>query len=364
MITTTLEGLCSESATIGRAAGYRPLGGFRFGLSILVVLQHFQHLLPASERAGFDRGGLGMVAVATFFVVSGFVVTEANAVFYAGRPWAFMQNRLLRLMPPYLAALALSVAVHAALQANGRLVLWDYPGAGDTMTLGRLAAGVAGMVPALQTMRGPDTFEFIPFAWSLRAEMAFYLAALVSLLVVSRVPPGLRSRLMGAFLLAGLGVSVWFLRRQVPGLLSCAPMFLAGVAACLALRQGGIARWLFLAALMPAVCLGFTSWGQHGHPVLAVQLVLVALLFGGFMLLADRRARPWQRVDRRLGDLSYPLYLNHYVVGIAVTDLSPWRNMAVYLAAIAVSIALAAVMGALVDRPLVALRNRVRHAVL
>src|SRR5271168_1134737 len=93
-------------------ARYRPLGAFRFGLALMVVLQHYQHLLPPEQRRIFSSTGSGAIAVAAFFAVSGFVVAEALATFYHDRPGAFLANRLLRLGPPYIAALALSVLVH------------------------------------------------------------------------------------------------------------------------------------------------------------------------------------------------------------------------------------------------------------
>ncbi len=340
---------------------YRPLGAFRFGLSLLVVLQHSQHLLAPANRAVFDRTGLGMIAVAIFFVLSGFVVTEANAVFYAGRPWAFFVNRLIRLAPPYFAALALSVAVHAVLWRTGWLALWDFPGGGPPVTLPHVAVGVLGLVPGAVTLRSRDAFEFIPFAWSLRMEMAFYGAALGAILAGLWL--GGRSRpIVAASLAAGLVASLWFLRLQRPGLLSCAPMFLTGVAVCLALRRGGLLRWAFVAAALPVAGLGFTSWGQHGHPSLLRQAVLLVGLLAVFAILAERPAGPWRAWDKRLGDLSYPLYLNHYVVGIVLTDVFMARGVAIYAAGVGLSVALAALMGGMVDRPLIALRARVRRA--
>jgi peptidoglycan/LPS O-acetylase OafA/YrhL len=362
---TTAPLIAPPFAAAVRAAGYRPLGGLRFGLAILVVVQHFQHLLVPQDQAVFGSLGLGLVAVAVFFAISGFVVTEAITVFYADRPLAFMQNRLLRLVPPYAAALVLSVALHVLLWHLGRLALWDYGASGAPLTWPRLVAGFAGLLPGLQALRPGDSFEFIPYAWSLRVEMAFYV---VTALVVMAAGWSARRAILnfrtaiGVSLLAALGVSVWFQHLHRPGLLSCAPMFLAGIALCLVLTRRGVLRCLFLAMVLPAAWLGFASWRQHGHPMLPMQFLAVGLLFAIFALLAGQPAGRWQRLDRRLGDLSYPLYLNHYVVGIAVTDLCPVRNVAVYLASIGASVLLAAMMGGVVDGRLTGLRRRVRLA--
>ncbi len=340
-------------------ATHRPLGGVRFGLALLVVVQHFQNLLPAAKRGVFDRSGLGMIAVAIFFVISGFVVTEANAVFYRGRPRAFLVNRLIRLVPPYLAALGLTVAVHAVLWRMGRLVLWDYPGAGPPITAARLLAGVLGLLPGLQTLRGGDGFEFIPFTWSLRVEMAFYGVAFAALAAAGWT--GRPKSVLGGCVLAGLAASALWLVRDRPGLLSCAPMFLLGVALCLSMRRGGWVRGVFVAVALPLAGLGFASWGQHGHPAAAIQVPLLAALLLLFIVLAEAPGGRWRRLDRRLGDLSYPLYLTHYAVGIAITGLWAQRGLAVFGVGVCVSVGVAAGMAGLVDGRLVRLRNRVRH---
>lgn len=181
----------------------------------MVVLQHFQHLLRPGQRGFFVHAGLGAVAVAVFFVISGFVVAEANEVFYAGRPLAFMGNRLIRVVPPYLAALALTVAVHAVLWDAGRLVLWDYSLRLSPLDARLLLAGLLGLVPGFRTSLVAQDFEFIPFVWSLRMEMAFYLAACVTLLAASRW-----RRAAPLALLAGCVASALFLLRMRPGLLS------------------------------------------------------------------------------------------------------------------------------------------------
>ena len=338
---------------------YRPFGTFRFGLAMLVVAQHFQHLLGLDDRALFDRMGFGAIAVAIFFIVSGFVVTEANAVYYVGRPWAFLENRLIRLVPPYLAALALAVAVQAALWRAGALALWDYPHAGAPLTAPRLLAGMLGLVPGLHVLL-PDDFEFIPFAWSLRMEMAFYGVVTLVLVGARKWPHA-----VGLGVMAGLLASLAFLRQGRPGMLSCAPMFLLGVAFCLAVRERGIAHKILLAASLPMAALGFASWGQHGHPVLRLQFLALGPLLVLLCTLATNRITDrWHWLDRQLGDLSYPLYLNHYVVGITLTGVSTMRGGTIYCFGLFSSVCLAVCMGALVDGRLLAVRNRLRQAVL
>ena len=338
---------------------YRPFGAFRFGLALMVMLQHFQHLLAPSETAIFGCMGFGIMAVAVFFAVSGFVVAEANAVFYRGRPLAFMANRLLRLAPPYYAALALSMMVQLVLWRSGRLALWDYPAAGAPLTWYRVVGGLFGLLPALRALMPADAFEFIPFAWTLRLEMAFYLAVALALLAAARL--GCRWVIPAAAAVAYLA-SVAVLVSGRHGILTTAPMFLTGLGIWLAGTGRGWACCVPLAVVLPAFWWGFVSLGQNPHPAHGAQFIVLAGLVALFAVLSVSPAPPsWRAIDRRLGDLSYPLYLNHYVVGIALTDLFAYRGVKLYVMGEVLSVALAAGMASLVDRPLIAMRNRLRR---
>jgi len=346
-----------------RAPIYRPLGAFRFMLALMVVVRHFEHLLQPPVPAYLREAGLGMVAVAVFFVISGFVVAEASIVFYSGRPLAFFLNRLLRVVPPYLAALALAVTVQAGLFYCGRLHLWDFPAAVSPLEPRLIAAGVLGLVPGFQTryLAGVD-FEFIPFVWTLRVEMAFYGAALVALVLDNRFSkwPVTGTVLVLALLACGL-----FLLEGRPGLLSCGPMFLLGVCGFLLLHRFEMRRLVLTGACLVLTGLGFASYVQHGTPVLGLQLTLIVMLLAVMAWLVLRPACPWPKAwDRRLGDVSYPLYLNHYIVGIFLYDMTTLRGAGIFAVGVVVSVALAWLMARAIEAPLKGLRARVRLAVL
>jgi peptidoglycan/LPS O-acetylase OafA/YrhL len=345
------------------AAQYRPLGAFRFGLALLVVLQHFQHLLPAADRAMFSHMGFGALAVCVFFAVSGFVVAEVNAVFYARRPGAFLANRALRLVPPYGVALCVSVLVQGVLWHAGRLVLWDFSLSASPLAAETLLSGVLGLLPGFNPRWFGQDFEFIPFVWTLRMEIAFYLVAAGTMAMSWRV----RSTWpVWAALVAGLAASAAFLLLAGrPGALNTAPMFLIGVCVFLLEARRSGARAVLLLAAAGLAAAGFVSWRQHGAPVLAWQMPALGGLMALFVWLVTRRAAGRGRmIDRRLGDWSYPLYLNHYVVGVVATSLAPRMGVAVYLGAVVLSVGLAVAAERLVDRPLRGWRDRVRAVVV
>lgn len=106
---------------------YRPFGGFRLFLAFLVVLQHFvanagplgplyDHVIPYE---------VGNIAVLVFFCLSGFVITEAATLIYSERPFAYLFNRFLRIVPHFLVALVIAAVIHAAFHRYGTLRISD-----------------------------------------------------------------------------------------------------------------------------------------------------------------------------------------------------------------------------------------------
>ncbi len=361
---TGLYPLPRTPPSVARGA-YRPFGAFRLVLALMVVLQHLQYLLPDALRGPFHRMGFGALAVGVFFALSGFIVAEANDRFYAGRPWAFLLNRLLRVVPPYLAALAISAAVQAVLWRTGRLALWDFVLGRDPLDPALLAAGVLSLLPGFHTSYVAQDFEYIPFVWTLRVEMAFYLVAVAvaaSMSWAGRQAGRVRGQVPAAAVAAGFAGFALYLWRGGPGLLSDVPFFLLGVCLYAALRRPGL--WRGAAVLLAAGCAmaAFPHWDQRGLPALSLQLPALSALIAAMAVLAawPHVAPSWRRLDRRMGALSYPLYLNHYAVDIALYDSVPARGVAIYAAGAGLSVALAWLMHRLVEAPMDRLRTRVR----
>ena len=351
--------------TMGTTLRYRPFGAFRFALSMMVLLQHGLVLLERPAREVFYDLELGALAVAVFFALSGFIVAEATDSFYAGRPGAFLTNRVLRVAPPYLAALLLTILADCWLYGAGRLVPLDATLAGPPWQPRVMLAAVAEIVPGLPARRisGQD-FSFVPFAWTLRVEFAFYLAAFATCWAARWAGAGAQRRIVGAAFVAGyLLFGVFLLRHGARGrqLLNI-PFFAFGVAAYLA--RGG-ASPLARANLLAAACcvpVAFVLCGERCHPVLAYQLPVLLALFAVLLGLArapapGRRLRRW---DRRLGELSYPIYIGHGVVLTCLTSLSTARGLLPYMAAVGLSLGVAMLLHMGVEQKLKGVRDRLR----
>ena len=356
-----------------QSARYRPFGAFRCALALMVLLQHGLLLLHQGARDVLYRLELGALAVAVFFALSGFIVAEALAWFYAGRPGAFLVNRLLRVAPPYLAALALAVAADSLLYSAGRLVPLDAPLAGAPWQPRVVLAAVLEVVPGLPAHRisGQD-FSFIPFAWTLRVEFGFYVAAAgAAWLMAYRAGAVWRQRVAGvAFAAAYTAFGVFLVRHRLYGAaggglqLLNVPFFAFGVCAYAAranAARGTAAHLAWAACLVPVA---FVLCGERGHPVLAFQLPLLGVLFAALLALS-RAPSPrgaWLAWDKRLGALSYPLYIGHGVVLSVLASTSAARGALPYGLAIVLSFCLAAALNAVVERPLAVIRARIRGA--
>ena len=351
---------------IASSPAYRPFGAFRFGLAMMVLLQHGLLLLRPGAREVFYDLELGSVAVTVFFALSGLIVAEAVTRFYAGRPAAFLANRVLRVVPLYLVALALTVALDGWLSRRGWLVALDVPLRGSPFQPRVLLGGLLEIVPGLPAARiSGQAFSFIPFAWTLRVEFLFYLvaaggcAALIwrrwGRVAVGVVVGGAYACFVG-FLTVGAGGPLQVI---------CVPFFAFGVGVFWR-DWRGVAPAVHLGAASVCVLLAFPWFRQHGHPNLAFQLVLLGVLYAAILGLARVRDMPaaWRRWDRRLGELSYPIYISHGLVLTALASLSAQRGGAPYGVAVICALLLALALHMAVEQPLRRLRTRLRGAVV
>jgi peptidoglycan/LPS O-acetylase OafA/YrhL len=316
------------------------LGTIRFLLAIAVALSH------ANVRiAGLNPG---VIAVVCFYLISGYVMTGLirSHYFAAGRIGSFYLDRGLRILPQYLLICALTLAWYFNGQPHTTF-LGHAPSAGDL--LNNLA-----IAPLNYYMfNGSDSFTLIPPAWSLGAEVQFYL--LIPLLLIWR----LRS---AALVLGGcvFAAACWgainsevYGYRLLPGVLS---FFLLG-SIMFDLRENRRSAVLLGVTLL-ATLAGALLLAQGGHLGLPYNRETLIGLALGLPLLFVFGRLPQHALDNRLGDLSYGVFLNHFLIQWTVTgvptDAAGW---ALYLVSI---IVLSAVTQWLVERPVLAWKRRLR----
>lgn len=343
------------------------MGTLRLLLALSVVLFHSgPFVFTGSDWVG------GIVAVEGFFVVSGFYMALVLHQRYGSRLRDFYANRLLRLFPLYWAALALYLVAGLvepginrfaalwavdqsfstwALMLSANLLLigsdWMllFSASGDGLQWSPTIAGQA--LPLFK-------YHYLPQAWSLPIELAFY--AIAPWLVFHRwrlLLVALLSFAAKYTVVFGMGLGdPWFYRVFPLELwLFClgALSFHAYVAS--SRRWLSALRWPVLIGLSAFILLyGHGDAGaKYDIASLRYAAFLCALLLALPVLFAGFKDSHW---DRWLGELSYPIYLIHLlVIGVVVKfDLRLGTDQSVLI--LLGCIAAAAVMVHVVGRPI------------
>ncbi|MGY4652487.1 peptidoglycan/LPS O-acetylase OafA/YrhL/class 3 adenylate cyclase [Mycobacterium sp. URHB0021] len=333
------------------AARLRGLDGIR-GLAALFVVLHHCWLL---SFPGYPRntgpwwlGWLmyGHFAVVIFIVISGFSlsVAAARSEWQLRSVREFARRRSWRILPPYWAALALSLAVAwwVVAQPNN-----DAPTAKSVVVFGFLVQDVF------------DSPSPNGAFWSIAVEAQLYLLFPLLLLVRRRWGAVVVLAAMTAIVVA-IAVAapheshVQMLMRLTP---QFAPLFTAGIVAAGILVASDRARrlawhWAALVAVVPVLVL----IAARGSVWTVGNFVWVDLLLGPatallLVAVAVGRPRPFGRLletgaVQRLGGCSYSLYLTHALIVLTVHHhvvrrLGVGAGMPTFLVTLAIAVPLA-----------------------
>ena len=294
------------------------MGSLRLFLALSVVLAHFG--IPL----GFPTSD---VAVQSFFVISGFYMALVlNEKYGPGSYSLFISNRVLRLWPTYAVVLVLSLAVAPNW---GPIASLDLPGlmywiASQVLIVGQetyfflfISNGALAATLHPSGMSGLlYTFAPIPQAWTLGLEFYFYLLAPLvvrrgPLVIAAAIAASLILRivLLGAFGFSGEPWTYRFFPSEIALFLTGSLGYYAYVSRNVAARRQ-VYRLLSIAALLLFAALALSKW--DGVSRLASLSLLCAVIIGVPRLFELTRDIGW---DRQLGELSYPLYICHFLFG-------------------------------------------------
>ncbi|HEX4507609.1 MAG TPA: acyltransferase family protein [Alphaproteobacteria bacterium] len=347
------------------------MGVLRLILAISVLIGHIPLYLPNSgTQLTYANTGVfvtGGHAVFAFFILSGFYISlifnEKYAALPSGRE-RFYINRLLRIYPSYYVALIATLAVVGV----GHTVF----GGNHFDPMPRWAAAVFAnlFIFGQELLPAPDPqnaqLELVPQAWSLSVELCFYILAPF---IVTR---STRSLTAAFFVFAGFRLAMAHLW-DVPLmpwryylLPSDIVFFLIGSVSYRAyalFRSSQYFPWLGVpaAAILLAYMLFLPLWKAAD--------IDGPRSWGFFLAVAG--ATPFlfhltrnSRLDRAIGNLSYPFYAIHSVALYLLNGSAAWalglRDAG--LAALLLSLAAAAGLRVAVERPIEALRHRVAAA--
>ena len=345
MISTTANTAIQWQAGGVEKAGikWRLLGTYRLMLAMLVVTSHSSDFLPAWVMPL----ALGNVGVFGFFVLSGFVISEACDRVYRGAAQRFLLNRFLRLYPTYWAACGLAVAIYL------------YIGHEELSFAPKTILANLGIVYA-----PPGTFFWISVIWAVGIEIRYYFIAATVSWLAARFPAraGMTYGLAGIVALALYGYT-WANDFSVLATFRHAPFFVLGACAYFIVGRGcrkatalaGVAALLSLHSYWDYNAAGPTDLVSSTAIfffVVAILLALTTTTAGSGRLIS---------ADKFFGDFTYPLYLVHFPIVALVATMAEGRSAQLYFSVVLASLAASTLLIFAVERPLMKLRDLVRR---
>lgn len=351
------------------------MGFLRTLLALSVVLDHLGGSY-ADQLVG------GRLAVQLFYVISGFLISFVLTAtdHYQGAVGKFYANRFLRLFPIYLAVAAMTLMAHMlsggaffrfydALPFSAELFLvlsnifimgqdWLMFFGIQNSALAFTGSFAHSEVPLYQGL-------LVPQAWTLGVEMSFYLVAPFvlgsprRLLVLLAASLALR----GVLIATGIGLSDPWTYRFFPTELA---LFLIGSLShqvllprmkAWTLRVNRLPE-LGTAALFVYSLLHF-SIGMNPTVRDGLAVMLFAALLPLAFLFQSRH-----RLDKAIGELSYPIYICHTLVIMAFSwllhDVQQHQPTLFAALVIAGCIGFSALLNGLIADPVERLRSRLR----
>jgi len=331
------------------------MGIYRFLLAYCVVVEHLAEGVPYVSHTG-------MFAVFGFYVLSGYLITRVLRDVYGFAFVPFWSNRLLRLYPPYflLFLFGLALIFGTSHAAEFFPAVWkSRPELSDWI----------GLITIFPMGISPMNWSFrpVPSIWSVGVELlnyaVLYMAVArhkhIALLVAMAAAiyhgyslwhgDDLSARYFpfhAALLPFAFGALIYFYTHSSDArisprtaLLLCVPMIVNGALAGL---LGGVQHTPLFETLF--------------YLNLAFQCMAV-------IALALMTRAPFPRLDKLLGDLSYPVFLCHWLVGYAlVITFFPGQSRGIGLmtATLVASTVVAYIVCRLQDTVIEPLRLRIR----
>lgn len=325
----------------------------------------------------------GALAVQLFYMLSGFlisyVLTERKA--YASTR-AFYINRFLRLYPIYFLIGVLSLIGHLCsshsifmqtyrgmpmsgfiflVVTNAVLLFQDW-----TFFLGVQNSDVVFSADYKSNDLSLSQGLLVQPAWTLGVELSFYLLAPFILtrrrIVFSLLGASIALRVV--FMWQGIASKDPWSYRFFPTELA---LFLLGTLSHQLLTPlckrlpAGVMRTLPILATVTFVTISLTYFSiPINEPYRSICLFATFFAFLPLLFIFQNR----YTLDQSLGELSYPLYVSHWLVRSAVMQALPIvgiaSNVAITLVAVGLSIIAAALLNQFVGKPFEKIRNKVR----
>ncbi|MEP7156444.1 MAG: acyltransferase [Betaproteobacteria bacterium] len=326
----------------------------RIFAAALVIMAHSWALTgtPGEPIATLGLGvpDGGTLGVWIFFTISGYLVSRSFV--QRDNLFAFIEARLLRIYPAFVACLLFGLLVGLAVTPMPWRDYWAHPQTQDYL-LSNLVYDLRYRLPGVFTSN-PLPNAVNGSIWSLPAEtMMYVLVALMGTLTLLRRTWAAAVTLIGLLTIATLDpdavMQIHFIdTSSLTPTISC---FLLGML-LFALRERVPLHGGVVIALMAAILL-LKQYQPPGR-----MLVCVTVAYTALWLALHRRVR--LPVPDRIGDISYGLYLYAYPIQQTLVWLMPGvRPPVLFAAAFAVTSVVAWVSWHLLEKKALKLKGRI-----
>lgn len=359
-------GLTFEPKPSG-SGGMRPLGMFRLFLAFLVMLQHIGiNLVPPNIAYYSAVWQPGTVGVVTFLFLSAFIILDVAVSTYNGHPVRFIANRALRILPEFVIALLIAIAVQYYLFRHGNPAnFYFYPTTEDAFGARNIFFNFIALVP---TPTSPMSWDFVYTIWTVRYEIVFYITVFAILAVTNRVSPVFRVGLVERGVLCGsISVTAFTLLAPLEGtyeFMAALYSFIAMGAIYYVLREN-TTLGKQPDALVYGIVIGVMTYLllDYTNSMLATAMTLVAVVVAIGLLELRIVNKKLARVDHICGDLSYTVFLLHLQVATLVKNFMG-ASLSSFAVAMLMSFAVSLIISVGVRKITSPLRTRIRGRAL
>lgn len=331
---------------------YRFQGLFRLILAMMVLWGH-SIMLFFPELTWFPKLQFGNVAVSCFFVLSGYLMTAAVYLWYKNKLLSFITNRYLRISPPLFVAGVFSIISFLCLLKLGfPLDYWE-PIPTEWISLDNMIRTLLSpLFPLNQVLENffnlssQNTYNFVRYSWAIYVEFFFYWL-LFSYFLLKKLLNEKGVAIFSLILITLMSVAgivyhedvnsgkVSSLLGKIPLItaMKWIPQFLLGVILCEIERNKTRNIWLkilfFLSIIgaLTQLCLFAKA------DFIIVGLLYLITLFLGFLSIMNKKQEFRvgsflinKKLDNKIGSLSYPVYINHYAIGLLFFNILAGLN--------------------------------------
>lgn len=348
---------------------YKPLGAFRLLLSAMVVFQHFgTNFAPTSIKGIAFPLETGTIAVAVFFLVSGFVIIEAVERFYFQRPIAFLANRSVRIFPMFVIALAIAICIELVLRHTAPgFAIAQNASQPQKFFATEILLNVAMVFDSLNLFKVYADHPFIESAWTLRQEYFFYIVVFIAMILSAKRDRSTYRKVIGAACIVFCATFIADYEFSLSNhSLEYAPFFIFG-GAWYYISERQASKTVIVILLASAAGLVWQQCARLMIPASyerdsASQMVMLISLITVFCILSKAsldKTSAAKAVDAKLGDLTFSLYLNHQIVLTTFAVLFK-PSIGSFLIGISASFAFSLIIHAIFEPSIALLRDKIR----